>query len=329
MARKDDIEKLIAKHNRRLQILKEERATKGANTPPETLTEIEDIASEIKNLQAELDTLRGVTNQEATASLPRLSSPILTGESSPMNYKFVVGIILLAAVFFIFGAVLGNWLAQDNVFGSTPTFPPTADLGATVQAAVASTFAAQQVNNTVPISAPTPPVQDFPFEVKRCYDFETTDTVKPWRSTPDEKQYHLEISDKFARSGKFSLRLLARHTEKYEHAGIINYDFDLSKVKTVVAWVFIPESEPVGNTDFKIHIIGINRNNGNFVGFYGQEERIEPGKWTPVLLGTFDNVAGDTIDDLEWGGRIDDLHLSAWSDEHYDGSIYFDDITVY
>ena len=55
MARKEDVEKLIAKHNRRLQFLKEERATKGVNTPPKTLTEILDIESEIKNLQAEVD----------------------------------------------------------------------------------------------------------------------------------------------------------------------------------------------------------------------------------------------------------------------------------
>jgi hypothetical protein len=252
-----------------------------------------------------------------------------------LNYKLVIGIILLAAVFLIFGTVLGKWLAQDNVLGSTPTFPPTADLGATVQAAVNSTFAAQPVNDTVPISAPTPPVQDFPFEVKQCYDFEITDTVKPWRSNPDDKQYHLEISDKFARSGKFSLRLIVDDMEKYdsnsssEYAGIVNHDLDLSEVKAVVAWVFIPDSEPVGDTEFKIHIIGRKRNNGNYTNLFGQEEQIEPGVWTPVLLGTFDDITGDTIERLEWGGQVDSLYLTAWSDEHYDGSIYFDDITVY
>jgi len=40
MPRKDNVKKLIIKHQRRLQKLKEKEAMLGINTPPEVLTEI-------------------------------------------------------------------------------------------------------------------------------------------------------------------------------------------------------------------------------------------------------------------------------------------------
>lgn len=49
--------RLIARHERRLQKLKEQQATLGVSTPPHILTEIEDIEIAIKELQAELAVL--------------------------------------------------------------------------------------------------------------------------------------------------------------------------------------------------------------------------------------------------------------------------------
>lgn len=57
MSRKDDIKKLVAEYQRRLHKLKLQEARFGINTPPETLTEIEDIEAKIKRLQRELKTL--------------------------------------------------------------------------------------------------------------------------------------------------------------------------------------------------------------------------------------------------------------------------------
>lgn len=51
----EDIKKLIAEHNRRLQKLKEKEARFGLNTPPEILTEIEDIEAELVELQTQLE----------------------------------------------------------------------------------------------------------------------------------------------------------------------------------------------------------------------------------------------------------------------------------
>ena len=54
MSRQDDLKKLIAKHQRRLQKRQEQQATLGINTPPEVLTEIEDIQAELVRLRADM-----------------------------------------------------------------------------------------------------------------------------------------------------------------------------------------------------------------------------------------------------------------------------------
>jgi len=58
MSRKNDIKRLIAKHNRHLQKLKEREASFGSlHIPVHILTEIEDIEAEIEKLQTELELL--------------------------------------------------------------------------------------------------------------------------------------------------------------------------------------------------------------------------------------------------------------------------------
>jgi hypothetical protein len=55
MARTDDLKSLIEKSRRRLQILKEQKAAKGLDTPAHILTEIEDVEAEIERLVMELE----------------------------------------------------------------------------------------------------------------------------------------------------------------------------------------------------------------------------------------------------------------------------------
>jgi len=55
MSRKDGIKQLIKNHNRRLQKLKEQQALSGYATPPEILTEIEDIKEILDELNAKLE----------------------------------------------------------------------------------------------------------------------------------------------------------------------------------------------------------------------------------------------------------------------------------
>ena len=51
----EDAQKLIERHQRRLQKLQESRATQGISTPPEVLTEIEDIERELGKLRGQLE----------------------------------------------------------------------------------------------------------------------------------------------------------------------------------------------------------------------------------------------------------------------------------
>jgi hypothetical protein len=73
MSHKDHTERLILEKSRRLQILKEKAARLGINTPPEILTEIEDIEVELKELQAELEDLK-------PSETEAISSPIGDGQ---------------------------------------------------------------------------------------------------------------------------------------------------------------------------------------------------------------------------------------------------------
>jgi hypothetical protein len=54
MSPKDDLQKQIAAHNRRLQILRDWQIRQGIETPPSVISEIVDIEEELKRLQAEL-----------------------------------------------------------------------------------------------------------------------------------------------------------------------------------------------------------------------------------------------------------------------------------
>jgi len=55
MSYKNSIEQLIINNQRRLQKLKEQKASFGLDTPPHILTEIEDIETEVDNLRIELE----------------------------------------------------------------------------------------------------------------------------------------------------------------------------------------------------------------------------------------------------------------------------------
>lgn len=55
MSHEKDIKRLIEKHTRRLQKLKEQQAVFGLHTPPYVLTEIEDAEVEIEQLRTELN----------------------------------------------------------------------------------------------------------------------------------------------------------------------------------------------------------------------------------------------------------------------------------
>ena len=85
MSRQDDIKKLIAEHQRHLQLLRQQEAGYGSlNVPTHILTQIQDREDEIEKLQTELAELeRG----EETPAPPKLaSSPAVSAPPAP-TYK--------------------------------------------------------------------------------------------------------------------------------------------------------------------------------------------------------------------------------------------------
>ena len=117
----------------------------------------------------------------------------------------------------------------------------------------------------------------------------------------------------------------------FEFAGIMISDpnlKELTDVKLITAWVFIPDSEPLRDHNFQGHIAA-SKNNiaGTPVVFIGEDTKIEPGKWTRLVLGTFQDTS--FIPNFKWNGDINILNINVFCDKDYDGSIYFDDITFY
>jgi len=81
MSRKDDVQRLVAIQQRRLQILKEQRAKFGISTPPHIAIEIEDLEQEINKLQAELtvsESAYGPSNAALHERLRELEGPLAT-----------------------------------------------------------------------------------------------------------------------------------------------------------------------------------------------------------------------------------------------------------
>ena len=66
MTEKEALQKQIATHQRRLNILKEKQARLGYSSPPEVITEIEDIEAQVAKLKAELEALGGVAETDLT-----------------------------------------------------------------------------------------------------------------------------------------------------------------------------------------------------------------------------------------------------------------------
>jgi hypothetical protein len=83
MPRKTDLQQLIINYTRRLQKLKEQQALKGQNTEPDLLIEIEDIETQLAQLQAELATLPDEIEQAATTQVRETKGTKMSDEDKP------------------------------------------------------------------------------------------------------------------------------------------------------------------------------------------------------------------------------------------------------
>lgn len=82
MSRSGDVGKLLKKLNRRLQLLKEQQAVKGLNTPPEVLIEIEELESQMQSLEAELIE----RDETVQVLLTKLDSGVSTTQASKISH---------------------------------------------------------------------------------------------------------------------------------------------------------------------------------------------------------------------------------------------------
>lgn len=165
MPTRTEIEHLILKHQRRLQKLKEKRATLGINTPPEVLTEIEDIEAEIAQLQIELSQ----SHPAITGDLP----PAMTG--SPPN-AFSGGWIKAGIVVIVLaGFGLGVFMVLRP-----PHIPPTPNLAAITS----DTPTAAVTQPITPSTSPSPPFNtDTPVPTP-TFSATNTATATPLPPTP-------------------------------------------------------------------------------------------------------------------------------------------------
>lgn len=104
MPRNENIENEIKAHSRRLQLLKERYAKQGYNTPPEVITEIEDIEKKLEELQSKS---------------PKVAPPLHT--------RFIIGGIILVLIF-IFGLAIINFIPIPPPPTPTSAPPPASTL---------------------------------------------------------------------------------------------------------------------------------------------------------------------------------------------------------
>lgn len=124
----NDIQQLLANHNRRLQALKERQALYGLDTPIAILTEIEDTEGEIDKLQTELEELErdvDLPTQPSTTTTSRSVESIETKNRLMWPLWAGIGalIVIVGAGLLVF---LMNGLNNGDNFAPASNMTPTA-----------------------------------------------------------------------------------------------------------------------------------------------------------------------------------------------------------
>ena len=150
-----ETEELIKKHQRRLLKLKEKEATLGISTPPEILTEIEDIEAEIEHLREKLkgpdqsEDSRVSSSREARHALekPARRSPV-----EIVVAKIGLAGVIISALLGLIGVVLAAYVGYLGT-----QMPIRATQTAEAKSAIATSAAAKPTpfSTAAPLSRPT------------------------------------------------------------------------------------------------------------------------------------------------------------------------------
>lgn len=108
MSRKDNLKRLILKHQDRLQVLKEQQAQMGLSVDPRIPTEIADIESEIEALELELEAA-----PDTDEAMPpfRSAAPMAQGEPASAQPQGSGGVQIGS----VGGDIKGSIIASGNV----------------------------------------------------------------------------------------------------------------------------------------------------------------------------------------------------------------------
>jgi len=109
MSRKEDIEKLIAQHQRRLQKLKEKQASYGIDTPVYILTEIEDTEAKIIQFQEDLKEVDRQTDNVKSEIQRSLPTKTRSGQD-----KTILVILLAIPFSFVYLALISSFADSTN-----------------------------------------------------------------------------------------------------------------------------------------------------------------------------------------------------------------------
>ncbi len=151
MSRQSKLQNILGIKSRRLQMLKEERALKGINTPPEVKIEIEDLEAEIANLKTELEETSAEPANGTSANVQTDKNG--NEDKGAINWGKISAIAGVAAVIIaiIMLTISPDWRRGSNT--ATPTQQPTANVDLSSDA-LAGTVALSQTTDSAPTSEP-------------------------------------------------------------------------------------------------------------------------------------------------------------------------------
>jgi hypothetical protein len=228
---------------------------------------------------------------------------------------------------------------DDVVWGAQPGATQTPAVAQSAPTNATSTPTVRPAFVPVPKKTPTPVI---------ALPVDAYNKV-PWVSLPLDKKFKLAVSNKFDqgqdRSYQYSLRLdgsiPGRGQTSLDFAGIALYgqnDPDLNKDSIIAAnaWVYIPESAENLENHFYGAIQGTTYSpNGESFISSSPDFELTPGEWTQIhWTVSFNVLYHDSINQVDrqfisLDNRISELDVIVRADRPYNGSIFFDNITIF
>ena len=187
MSRQSEIKDLIRKHERRLHKLEGKQATFGINTPPEILTEIEDIEAEIDDLQTELSNLPETSADAKYISSQKPDKFFKKESQSPVEIlvaKMGLGGTIIASVIGLIGVGI---TAYFGYLGVQTQIKAPIEATQTAEAKLATITHTAATPTNLPLPTPTDTLSASPTPKYKSCAFPVDTSFRPlWETHKDE-----------------------------------------------------------------------------------------------------------------------------------------------